>query len=49
MEKTVKQNYSFIFAYLTMSMLIYYLFLLANLITLMERIILGGAIKCTII
>jgi hypothetical protein len=32
-----------------MPMLIYCLFLLSNLLTLMERIILGGVIKCIII
>jgi hypothetical protein len=48
-NKTILRHLLITPAYHTIQMLICYLCLLANLLTLMERIILGGAIKCVII
>jgi hypothetical protein len=49
-KKTVKQNYSFDYSrILTTPMIIYYLFLLESLLTLMGKIILFGVIKCVLI
>jgi hypothetical protein len=49
-KKTVKQNYSFDYSRIpTTPMIIYYLFLLESLLTLMGKIILFGVIKCVLI
>lgn len=52
-KKTVKQTILerllITLAFLTMPMLIYYLFLMASFLTLMGRIILGGVTKCVVI
>jgi hypothetical protein len=45
LNKTIPRPLLTILAFLTMPMLIYYIFLLASLLTLMGRIILGGVIK----
>jgi hypothetical protein len=52
-QKTIKQTtlrrLLITRVFLIMPMLVYCMFLLSNLLTLMEMIILGGVIKCTII